>query len=129
MRSFKNYNGYQSDETQTATGAGAPQGGGRDGFEQASGINGINENSGIGGNEKPPELSAAEDLTKRLAEAFNGQSSGIMLKKILEEAEEKKRAGELSNAEIDQFYAQFSPMLTLPQRTVLKSVIDRLKQI
>ncbi|MBQ4268120.1 MAG: hypothetical protein IJB97_00550 [Clostridia bacterium] len=126
MRSFKNYNGYQSDETQTATGVGAPQGGGRNGFEQASGISEVN---GIGGNEKPPELSAAEDLTKRLAEAFNGQSSGVMLKKILEEAEEKKRAGELSNAEIDQFYAQFSPMLTLPQRTVLKSVIDRLKQI
>ena len=120
MRSFKNYNGYQGDETQTATGVGAPQGGGRNGFEQASEMS---------GNEKPPELSAAEDLTKRLAEAFNGQSSGVMMKKILEEAEEKKRAGELSNAEIDQFYAQFSPMLTLPQRTVLKSVIERLKQI
>ena len=126
MRSFKNYNGYQSEETQTATGVGAPQSGGQYGFEQASGISEVN---GIGGNEKPPELSAAEDLTKRLAEAFNGQSSGVMLKKILEEAEEKKRAGELSNAEIDQFYAQFSPMLTLPHRTVLKSVIDRLKQI
>ena len=115
MRSFKNYNGYQG------SGTGAPQGGGQNGFDRSSDFN--------GGNEKPPELSAAEDLTRRLAEAFNGQSSGVMLKKILEEAEEKKRAGELSNDEIDQFYAQFAPMLTMPQRTVLKSVIERLKQI
>ena len=120
MRSFKNYHGTDG-AGQSETGRGFM---GND--SQTAGQNGYGQN---GQGEAPSELSAAEDLTKRLAEAFHGQSSGVMLKKILEEAEEKKRAGELSNQEIDLFYEQFSPMLTMPQRTVLKSIIEKLKQI
>lgn len=117
MRNFKNYNGTGQSET------------GRGFMENDSQTVGQNGYGTGGAGEQPTELSAAEDLTKRLAEAFHGQSSGVMLKNILEEAEAKKRAGELSNAEIDLFYEQFSPMLNLAQRTVLKSVIEKLKQI
>ena len=130
MRSFKNYHGTDG-AGQSETGRGFMGNDSQTAGQNSYGQNGYGQNS-YGQNaagEAPSELSAAEDLTKRLAEAFHGQSSGVMLKKILEEAEEKKRAGELSNQEIDLFYEQFSPMLTMPQRTVLKSVIEKLKQI
>ena len=52
-----------------------------------------------------------------------------MLRNILSEAERSKRAGTLSNAEIDAFYEQFSPLLDGGQRRKLKSVVDRLKRI
>ena len=69
------------------------------------------------------------ELTKKLAETFNGQPTGAMLKSILREAEEKNRAGLLTNAEIDAFYEQFSPMLNAQQRATLKNVVERLKAI
>ncbi len=69
------------------------------------------------------------ELTKKLADAFNGQPTGAMLKSILREAEEKKRAGLLTNDEIDFFFEQFSPMLDPSQRATLKNVVERLKKI
>ena len=83
-------------------------------------------------NERTEENKAyesAEDLTKRLADAFNGKSSGAMLKEILSEAERSKRAGALTNEEIDAFYEQFSPMLNFAQRSVLKNVVEKLKKL
>lgn len=75
------------------------------------------------------EQSAAEDLTRRIAEAFDGKSSATMLKSILEEAEKNKREGKLSNEEIDAFYEQFAPMLNGTQRAFLKNVVEKLKDI
>jgi len=75
-----------------------------------------------------PEGTAAE-LTKKIAAAFNGKSNTDMLRSILNEAEKSKRAGTLSNAEIDEFYEQFSPLLNGFQRRQLKSVVERLKKI
>ncbi len=72
---------------------------------------------------------SAEELTKRLASAYNGKSSGNMLAQILSEAEKSKRAGTLTNEEIDAFYAQFSPMVSPSQRNMLKRVIAQLKEI
>lgn len=71
----------------------------------------------------------ATELAASLAKAWNGKSSRDMLLKILSEAEKSKRQGSLSNAEIDEFYAQFSPMLSGSERKRLKSVVERLKQI
>ncbi len=71
----------------------------------------------------------AEDLVEQLASQYNGKSSASMLKNILIEAEKSKRAGTLSNEEIDAFYAQFSPMLTPPQRNKLRQVVEKLKEI
>ena len=39
----------------------------------------------------------AEELTKKIAAAYNGKSNAAMLQSILEEAEKGKRAGTLSN--------------------------------
>ena len=72
---------------------------------------------------------SAEELTKRMAEAYHGKSNLEMMKTILTEAEKSKRAGTLSNAEIEAFYQSFAPMLDATQKRRLRAVVDRLKQI
>lgn len=80
--------------------------------------------------ETPEQNSAtATELAAKLAKAWNGKSSREMLLKILSEAEKSKRQGTLSNAEIDEFYAQFSPMLSGAERKHLKAVVEQLKRI
>ena len=71
----------------------------------------------------------AEELTKKIASAYNGMSNMEMLKNILLEAEKSKRAGTLSNQEIEAFYQNFSPMLNGFQRKKLREIVDRLKEI
>lgn len=82
-------------------------------------------------NEKPSqkETATAEELTRQIASAYNGKSNADMLKSILAEAEKSKRAGTLSNEEIENFYNAFSPMLDNAQRRRLRAVVEKLKQI
>lgn len=75
------------------------------------------------------ETATAEDLAKKIASAYNGRSNADMLRNILAEAEKSKRAGTLSNAEIESFYQTFSPMLDSAQRKRLRAVVDKLKEI
>ena len=75
------------------------------------------------------KTATAEDLTKQIACAYNGKSNADMLKNILAEAEKGKRAGTLSNEEIETFYQSFSPMLDSAQRKRLRVIVDRLKEI
>ena len=72
---------------------------------------------------------SAEDLTKKIASAYHGKSNADMLRSILAEAERSKRAGTLSNDEIESFYRSFSPMLDASQRKKLRAVVDKLKDI
>ena len=71
----------------------------------------------------------AEELADRLAKAYNGKSNMAMMKNILEEAEKSKRAGTLSNEEIENFYQSFAPMLSPTQRKQLRVIIEKLKSI
>lgn len=71
----------------------------------------------------------AEELTKKIAAAYNGKSNMAMLQSILAEAEKSKRAGTLSNEEIEAFYQSFAPMLDGFQRKRLRAVVERLKDI
>lgn len=71
----------------------------------------------------------AEELTKQIASAYNGMNQMDMLKNILIEAEKSKRAGTLSNQEIEAFYQNFSPMLSGFQRKRLREIVDKLKNI
>lgn len=79
--------------------------------------------------EKIKEAASAEELTKQIASAYHGKSNADMLKSILAEAERSKRAGTLSNEEIENFYQTFSPMLDSGQRKKLRAVVEKLKQI
>ncbi len=71
----------------------------------------------------------AETLTKKIAQAYHGKSDRDMLKNILAEAEKSKRAGTLSNQEIDAFYDAFAPMLDAAKRKQLRMVVERLKNL
>ena len=75
------------------------------------------------------ERTLAENLTQKIAEAYNGKSNLEMLKNILAEAEKGKRNGTLSNDEIEQFYQTFSPMLDGFQKVYLREIVERLKAI
>lgn len=75
------------------------------------------------------EAASAEELTKRIAAAYDGKSNMQMLKNILAEAERSKRAGTLSNEEIENFYQSFSPMLDGAQKRQLRAIVDKLKDI
>lgn len=75
------------------------------------------------------DAATAEELTQRIARAYDGKSNAAMLKNILTEAEKSKRAGTLSNEEIEAFYQSFAPMLDASQRKRLRAVVDRLKEI
>lgn len=79
--------------------------------------------------EPTQETASAEELTKKIASAYHGRSNADMLKNILAEAEKSKRAGTLSNAEIEQFYQTFSPMLDSAQKKKLRAVVEKLKEI
>lgn len=75
------------------------------------------------------ETATAEELTKKIALAYNGKSNADMLRSILFEAEKSKRAGTLTNEEIEAFYQNFAPMLSGVQKKQLRVVVDRLKNI
>ena len=71
----------------------------------------------------------AEELTRKIAAAYDGKSNMDMMRSILAEAEKGKRAGTLSNEEIENFYQTFSPMLDSVQRKRLRAIVERLKEI
>ena len=75
------------------------------------------------------EGNSAAALTRAIAAAYNGKSGADIWLGILREAEKAKRAGTLTNEEIDEFYQQFEPMLDEGQRRQLKGVVERLKKI
>ena len=68
-------------------------------------------------------------MTRKIAMAYHGTSNANMLRAILEEAEKSKRAGTLSNEEIETFYQSFAPMLNGFQKKQLRAVVERLKEI
>ena len=75
------------------------------------------------------DLQGLEELTKRVTAAYSGKSSGDTMQSILAQAEASKRAGTLTNEEIDLFYEQFAPMLNGFQRKHLSMIVKRLKEI
>ena len=79
--------------------------------------------------EAPMQTATAEELTRKIASQYHGKSNADMLRNILAEAEKSKRAGTLSNEEIEAFYQSFAPMLDGMQRKRLRAVVDRLKEI
>lgn len=71
----------------------------------------------------------AEELTRKIAQAYNGRSNADMFREILAQAEEGKRNGTLTNEEIENFYLAFSPMLDSTQSKRLRAIVERLKEI
>lgn len=84
---------------------------------------------GNGGRGNEGQGQSAAQLTQAIASAYNGKSGADIWLNILREAEKAKRAGTLSNEELEEFYKQFSPLVSDAQRKQLRSVVDRLKRI
>lgn len=75
------------------------------------------------------DLDSSVDLAKTIAGAMNGKSEGQILKTIIAEAERGKRAGTLTNDDIDKFAASIMPLLDGHKRKKLKEVVAKLKEI
>ena len=84
-------------------------------------------------NEKQPEqnqnIEQTVNLAAAMAKAFNGKSEGQIWQTILEQAEQGKRNGTLTNADLDNFYAALSPLVDGFKKQKLKSIITKLKSI
>ena len=79
--------------------------------------------------EERAERAQAEDVIGKMLSEYDGKSDVAMLSEIIRRAEIEKRAGRLSNEQIDAFYEQFSAALTPQQRKKLLTVVERLKKI
>lgn len=90
---------------------------------------GKDKNAGSGDRALSEDESAAIELTRKALSVYNGKSDAAVLNDILKQAETARREGKLTDEEIDNFYAQFSPMLGLFQREKLRSVLQQLKKI
>lgn len=69
------------------------------------------------------------NMIKKVAAGMQGKSSGDIMRAVIEEAERGKRAGTLTNADLDNFYNLMAPTLDGFKRQKLKSIIARLKKI
>ncbi len=103
----------------------APKNGGSAENNANTGLNnGTNGSSGSNDTEV-----AAVEIAKILSRAMNGKSEEQILNAIIAEAERGKRAGTLTNADLDNFYNMLYPLLDGFKRKKLKEVITKLKQI
>lgn len=113
MSDFKNFNGGR-------------QNGNRADNSAASGNSGGGNptgNTASGGAQQTANLAAA------IAKAFNGRSEKDIWMTILAQAEQGKRDGTLTNADLDNFYNTVAPLVDGYKRQKLKSVIAKLKEI
>lgn len=79
---------------------------------------------------KKVELNGALlEEANEVAKKYSGADEGEILRAITRQAEESKRAGTLTNAELDSFYSRIAPVLDSAKRKKLKGIIERLKKI
>lgn len=77
----------------------------------------------------PQDAEAFVGAVQDMARAFGGKNEGELLRAIYAEAERSRRAGTLSDAEIDNFAAAVAPMLDASKRKKLAQVVARLKKM
>lgn len=114
--------GYQNGNTGNTQGTGGAYGSYSNGNGNAG-----SQNAGAGCQNS--NLNQTVNMATMIAKAFNGKSEGQILQTILAQAEEGKRAGTLTNADLDNFYAAVAPMLDGFKRQRLKGIIAKLKSI
>ncbi len=69
------------------------------------------------------------NLVSSIAAKYDGKSQNELLAAIYKEAQKGKRAGTLTNAEIDNFAKMLSPLLDDKKRAMLNKVVAELKKI
>lgn len=122
MKDFKSFKSDGDGAQNSFNGAsGDYKNGARGGRENANGDRG--ENMQSGGVEQTVNLAAA------MAKAFSGKSEGQIWQTILQQAEQGKRNGTLTNADLDNFYNALSPLVDGFRKQKLKQIIAKLKAI
>ena len=129
MKDFKSYSGGNSAQGNARGGA---TGNTRSGAQGAGALNNVgnstyanNSNNTGAGNDAEQTVNVAAMLAK----AFEGKSEGQVLQTIIAQAEQGKRDGTLTNADLDNFYNTLAPLLDGFKKQKLRSIIARLKQI
>ncbi len=117
MKDFKSYSQNNSQNANRGGDARARENGGAQN-------NGGNQSKGASG-----DVNATVNMAAMLAKAFNGKSEGQVLQTIIAQAEQGKRDGTLTNADLDNFYNTLAPLLDGFKRQKLKGIIARLKSI
>lgn len=81
--------------------------------------------------QKPQDTNVEQtvNLAAAMAKAFNGKSEGQIWQTILEQAEQGKRNGTLTNADLDNFYNALAPLVDGFKKQKLRSIITKLKSI
>ena len=125
MKSFREFADENARENSATNGARVGCGAENNGAEN----NGAAEFVSNGAGESAGERVTAETLTRRIAAAYRGKNDKAVLADIVSSAEKGKRAGTLTNAEIDAFYRRFAPMLNFVQRKKLEQIVTQLKNI
>ncbi len=69
------------------------------------------------------------DFVKSVAKKFDGKSEKELFTAVYNEAEKRKRAGTLSNAEVDNFVKTLSPFLDQEKRKILHKISEEIKKI
>lgn len=127
MKDFKSYssgNFAQGNAGGAQGNAGSAQGAGNSNNAGSLNNAGNANNSGMDKNAEQTVNMAA-----MLAKAFEGKSEGQVLQTIIAQAEQGKRDGTLTNADLDNFYNTLAPLLDGFKKQKLRSIIARLKQI
>lgn len=78
------------------------------------------------------DSSSTDDLLREaqaVAAQFDGKNEGELIRSIYQRAAQGKRAGTLTNAQIDAFCAQFAPMLDAGKRKKLMKLAAELKKM
>lgn len=96
------------------------------GEKRNAGANGGTD-SGVSGSSGNVEQTV--NMASMLAKAFEGKSEGQIWQTILAQAEQGKRDGTLTNADLDNFYNAIAPMLDGFKKQKLRSIIAKLKSI
>lgn len=101
------------------------QNNGNSGANTANTTNTDNKNT----TSKNDNLNQTVNMASMLAKAFNGKSEGQILQTIIAQAEQGKRDGTLTNADLDNFYNTLAPLLDGFKRQKLRGIIQKLKSI
>lgn len=67
------------------------------------------------------------NLAEEMMKKYNGKSEGEIMTDLLAMAMERKKAGTLTNAEIDAFVSAVTPMLNGSQKKKLEQIVKKLK--
>ena len=84
-------------------------------------------NSFSGEEKKQSASDDAVDMAKMMAKAFEGKGEADILRAIYKER--GRKAGTLTDSDLDNFYAALYPMLDSAKRKKLEQVINKLKKM